>query len=293
MNRREKYRSGYGVRMVLAAGLMLFLSSVSYGQVTYGVKINTGLGKVYSYNLGKSLEADKKNDPYLKTSDSHTSLGGNFGIGGYINYPLSAKVSLHSDPSITYQSSKLFINYMRDSLDDAYSGSRYRISSEGSIRQFYFNLPILVRYKVLDKRNYYLLSGFTLTFSSHPKLKAEEMAVSTGYNSGVIVSTNVTKRSLSAPLNNYNIFSLSFTPGVEKVCKRKLKNLSIALTANIPITKSKMFTNSSSFYDSTFNMQMLTSQGLKESEKRQFPLSDFRMTSISISLKYKLSKSSK
>jgi hypothetical protein len=292
MNRKHN-RKIYGMvpakEAVLLIFVMLLFSFTSYSQqIEKGAILNLGLGNIRSNNLNKLVGTFKQNDTLITTSDAHSSLGGSIGIGGWVRYPLNPKLSLLAELSLNYQSSKIFINYVWDSLDVNKSGTKHRISSDASIRMFYINLPILLRYKVFENKQYYVLGGLTFNITPHPHIKSYEEDITTQYLNDMTYKTTVVKVNEKATLDKYGALNMFLTLGVEKGFRKKMF---LSFKFNLPINASTLYTSNSSFYNNSLNNALFSAQGKMMAEGfTHILLNDFKRTSFVFSVNYKISK---
>lgn len=273
---------------VLLFVVMLMFSFTSFGQIEKGAILNLGLGKIKSNNLNKLVGTFKQNDTLITTSDAHSSYGGSIGIGGWVRYPLNPKLSILAELSLNYQSSKIFINYVWDSLDVNKTGTKHRISSEASVRMFYVNLPILLRYKIFENRQYYVLGGLTFNITPHPHIKSYEEDITTKYMNNMTYDSRIVKVNEKATLDKYGALNMFLTLGVEKGFRKKM---SLSFKFNLPINASTLYTSNSTFYNNSLNNALFSAQGKMMAEGfTNVLLNDFKRTSFVFSVNYKITK---
>jgi len=274
--------------IVLLLFIILMFSFTSFGQIEKGAILNLGLGKIKSNNLNKLVGTYKQNDTLITTSNAHSSYGGSIGIGGWVRYPLNPKLSLLAELSLNYQSSKIFINYIWDSLDVNKSGTKHRITSDASVKMFYINLPILLRYRIFENRQYYVIGGLTFNITPHPHIKSHEEDITTQYFNDMTYKSTIVKVDEKATLDKYGALNMFLTLGVEKSFRKKLF---LSFKFNLPINPSTLYTSNNSFYNNSLNNALFTSQGKMMAESyTHVLLNDFKRTSFIFSINYKITK---
>jgi hypothetical protein len=270
--------------------LLIPLSNLSFSQIEKGVKIVTGAGSIHSSNLNRSFERNKGNDPYLVRSDSYSRNGINAGLGFFLNYPINNKLTLSGDITMSILSSHLYVNYFRDSATQN-KGMDRRITSESKINIVYLNIPVMLRYSINKKKNLYVSMGLSLGILANPHLHTKELSVVNTYQSDIIDSTYIVRKRTNAVLDKHKKLQLNFLLGVEKRLNNRMKNFSIGLIYQIPLTRSQLYSSGKTL-NYTLNNRLLGQDGKQEAEQT-FPhhkLNDFRMSSLSITVKYTLKK---
>jgi hypothetical protein len=265
---------------------LALLPTFSNAQIENGIKIITGTGSVHSKNLNTITEKNKEHDPYLIRSNVHTRYGLNIGLGYFINYTLNNKLSLSTDISLNILSSHLYVNYFRDSAGPV-KGLSHRISSEAKINLLYLNIPFMLRYCITGRNNLFLIAGPSLHLMANPHLHSRELSVINSYQNNTIDSTSIVRKKTDAVLNKHKKVQLNFVLGIEKRFSQRMKNISLGLICQIPLTRGEMYSTDGSL-NYSINNKLLGNEAKQEAEQRdsRHKLNDFRLSTFSIIVKY-------
>lgn len=127
-------------KLLFFAALFSFVA-LSYGQeLNYGVKIGGNLS---------NLVGDYPNNPDEYTSLNNKSKLG-FHIGGFLEYQINDKFSLQPELLLSTQGNKLEII---EEFYDSYYDELYKESLTQNSKYTYINLPIILKYQIIDNLN--------------------------------------------------------------------------------------------------------------------------------------------
>ena len=275
--------------------LLLFLIQLSskqtfaqsFAEMEKGIQTNFGLGKSASPTL-KQLYLNKDQfDKYDDRSNAHSSLGLGMGVGFYLVYPINEIMAVISHSSLNYQTSTIYINHIRDSSAGLADGMRHRISSQGKLKQIFFAENILFRYKIGANKRWAILAGPTFTVSFSPALKSREESVYNSYRNGIISETFIVNNNQRVVLNQSSILNLAFSMGMERKCKRRLRNLTIGGLASYSLTANKLGTSKATFDESNSNDKVFSTKPIQGSSGVNTPLTDFRALRLEFFVRFK------
>jgi hypothetical protein len=231
-------------KIYLFLGFVLLTSAVkAQVSASAGLKINPGIGFIRSGTLNSVFGSEKNADSLVINSSARTGAGMNIGVGGFYQFNINPVLSVLAEPTINLLYSRIYINYKKEDLDINSSGMETRISSIAKLRMFYFNVPVLAKYLFLPNKRLYAIGGFSVNINTKPHLKYEESNIVSEYSYGSIFKTNVTNASSNATLDHFNATQFNFIIGAGKNFRRALKNLSVDIRYNLPLTSSSMYTS--------------------------------------------------
>lgn len=275
--------------------ILAFYNRHSYGQEVKGLMFNTGLATMNSSHLNSNWGRKNNEDPLVKISDAHSGHGIMVGVGLFLQYKLSDKVSLVSDFTFNYQNSAIYINYLRDSMDVNKNGFRHSISSAGKLRLYYLSVELVTKYKFWDRRRFFLLTGVGCRISAPPIFKSSEMSVYSTYKSGYLISSEVSNQSDKVTINKYNPLSVYVSFGIEKELSKKMKKFMVSINYNLTLTNSPLYSTDPDLYNKSINNKVFSSQGKNESEVNSYAkrLNNYKISAVFFSVKYLINNKKK
>ena len=262
-------------------------------QLSTGLKINSGIGRIHSNNLQKSFKMRKVLDEEIIQWEATSRSGFNFGIGGFIEYSINDNASLIGELTYNFSNSTISIDRIDDDIDINGNGGGdiKTIESGAAIKLSYIKLSILKKYYLTGATGLYALGGFGFDYIETPKIESSETKTEKAYDNFNLVETTTTPQTISADLDKFNSTGLSFILGVGTDFELYGRNLSVDIRFNLPLTKSAMFTTDEVYDDITYinnNVFGVLGKDKAESEAPAYMLDDFKMSMIMVSIGYSL-----
>jgi len=258
-------------------------------QINIGVNVNPGLGYIRSNTLNKILESAKSSESQVIHANARTGAGANIGLGGFIQYNISPKVSILAEPTFNLLFSRIYLNFKQEALDANGNGWQTRVASTAKVRSLYVNLPIVVRYTIWEKRKVFASGGISVNFNTKPHLRSEESIINTDYAFENVKNTTVENKVSSASLDKFNLVQPHLVIGIGKNFRRKLKMLSLDVRYSIPLTKTSMYTSDENLTYNTSNNSIFGPEkewNMGNSPQMIARPENFRMGMINLSIKY-------
>lgn len=269
------------------------LTTTLQAQIQVGVKLNPGLGFITSSTLNGLLASEKSKNPNLLTSGASAGVGFNYGIGGFCQYNFSPSLSVVIEPTINLLFSHIYLTYKNESFDSKGNGTQTRIFSNARLNTLYCNVPLIVKYSLKGRLKPYVLGGLSVNLSGSPHLKSKEVSVVSKYNIETISTSSQSEVSASAVMNNYSAAQFNFVIGVGRTFRKKLKNLSVDIRYNFPLTGGAMYSSDNSAFAQSYNNGVFSSEDkfhLPNSSNLYDKPNNFKMSVVNVSIKYTLYK---
>jgi len=277
-------------KTLLSFCFLLILYSSVKAQISIGPKINFGGGAFHSSNLQKNLNAEKAADPYINQWDAKSKTGFNFGLGGFIQYSINDNISLWGELTYNFFNSGYNLTYADNTISK--NNKTDNISSTAKINASFLSIPILFKYSFKGKTGPYALAGLRINFISKPKITSTETQTTNDYNSGKDKIT-VNYFTTSSTLDVSSSISSNLVIGGGYALEVSSKSLFIDVRYNYPISKSNMYTTNGSYTSSsntTLNNALFGIAGVASANSiaPQYPLNDFKMGFLELSIAYTL-----
>jgi hypothetical protein len=279
-------------KLFIFMGCLLMAGSL-LAQISAGIKVNPGFGFIKSSTLDPMLGVEKTKDSHILNINARTGAGFNIGLGVFGQYNITPVIAVMAEPSFNLLYSRIYLNYKREELDKDGSGNQIRISSIAKLRIFYFNLPVLVRYTFLERKKLYALGGFSVNVNTKPHIHSEETRVDAQYKFNNLTESQVYTSTTSATLNQYSAAQFNLILGIGKTFRRNLKNLSVDIRYNYPVSKSAMYNTTDQILASSYGNAVFSSS---QSFNAPYPSgnfqkpNNFKMSVINVVVKYTLYK---
>jgi len=262
-------------------------------ELSIGVKINSGAGRIHSNNLQKSFKMRKALDEEIIQWEATSKSGFNFGIGGFIEYSINDNASLIGELTYNFSNSTISIDRIDDGLDiNGNGGGDIKIiESEAAIKLSYLQLSILKKYYFSGAPGFYALGGFGFNYIETPGIESSETETTKVYDNFNLVETTTTPQTISADLNEFNSTGLSFIMGAGTDFELYGRKLSVDIRFNLALTKSAMFTTDEVYDDITYinnDVFSVLGKNKAESEAPAYILDDFKTSMIMVSIGYSL-----
>lgn len=274
-------------KTIFSFSLFIFFSAAS-AQFSIGPKINLGAGRVSSKNLKDNLGFRNQTNPDIQIWDIKYKFGSQFGLGAYFEYNINDNFSLLSELTLNSLSHKITMDYFENDLDGSGDGDKKIITSEAQLKFTYFNFPLLAKYSF---EKIYALGGLSFNFIGRHEIFSNETKKTETYSSNILTDIKIETDAVTAELNVFKTSRADFVLGIGTFFDVADRKLSLDLRYYFPLTKTEMYTTSIAYEDNTFkNNEHFDVWGKTDAEidARQYPLNDFKMSTISISISYAL-----
>lgn len=276
------------MKLLIIGCFLVTLQNVFAQQTEAGISISAGTARFFSRNLRESFAYRNESSSKVILWDVKHRWGLMFNIGGYIKYNLNSSFALQGELNFGYSRSQTDIDYFEDKLDKDGDGKKESISSEITIAASTFAIPISASYSVGGKIK--LSAGIEFLLTGLPVLDSYEVKTTEYYNNFNLDNRETDARGVSARANVFGMHNyLLLGAGMPIIIKEK--KLYIDFLWHLPLSRSELYTGSGAFHDIAYkNNEVFSYWGKKdaESEAPQFPLDDFRLTILNISIKYNL-----
>ena len=279
-------------KLLIFIGYIL-LSNFSFAQINLGIKINPGFGYIKSSTINNLFISEKESDQNIVNFKSNIGAGFNIGLGGFLQYNFTSTLAIITEPSFNLLYSRIYINYKREVIDLNGSGNQIRISSIAKLRTLYFNLPIIVKYTFYERKKLFAIAGISLNVNTKPHLNSEETRIDAEYKFNNLTASQVSYLNTSATLNTYGTTQFNLILGIGKTFRRKLKNLSVDIRYNYPVTNTSMYNTDNETLSKSYNNVIFSS-----SENFNGPFNyntfkkpnNFNLSVINLAIKYTIYK---
>lgn len=270
--------------------LLTFAFSLNAQQLEIGAKLGLGASRIHSKNLPESFNYRNSLKSDIVTWDVRQRAGFAFSIGGYVQYNFSESFSALAEMSIGAARSSILIDYFEDDVDNGGDGDRETITSEAHIRFTTFAFPLLLQYNIGEKKPLFL-AGIEFLFTGMPDIESFETKKTEKYDNFNLQGTDFETRSVTASFDGFRSSHSNFILGVGTSLKIADKNLYIDLQYHLPISRTTMYTTDGRYHDIAYkNNEVFSTWGKSEAESEapQYPLNDYRISFITLSLRYTL-----
>lgn len=162
------------------------------------------------------------------------------------------------------------------------------ITSEAQLKFTYFNFPLLAKYSF---EKIYALGGLSFNFIGKHEITSNETKKTETFSGNILTDTKIETRAVTAELNVFKTSRADFVLGIGTFFDVADRKLSLDLRYNLPLTKSEMYTTGIAYNDNTFkNNEHFDVWGKIDAEldAPQYPITDFKMSTIIISVSYTL-----
>jgi hypothetical protein len=280
----------------LLATLFIFLISadaVAQMQLRAGVKVAPGFGFIKSRNLKKIYNDIEENYPGEEkaTFNATARVGNHLTFGGFADYKYNEEFFFMVEPTFTYSFNRIILNSRIEDLDEKGTGTVTNISSEAKIRAAYFSLPLSVKYRFNQRKDFFALGGFAFNFHFTPTLKSNEQIVTLRYLSNEAFETTRDEIETKVKLRGYRLLNVNAFIGVGKVLNPYGRNIIVDVRYSVPLSKSPLYVEGGSS-DKMIQNNVFTEEGKNQinSTYPQYPLRDFRMGVLQFSVSVALYK---
>lgn len=271
---------------------LLFLTiHTASAQLSVGPKINLGAGRISSKNLKDNLDYRKNFKKDITEWDVKSKSGFTAGFGLFAQYSINEQLSVLGELSYNRLKNRILINYIENDLDGSGDGDIKTISSEAILRIGFVSLPLLVKYSMGRETPIYFLAGLGFDFTGLPEIESFETKVTEEYENHFLREVKTENERAIAQLNAFKTSRAKFTLGAGTAIDLNGRDLNLDLRFHLPLTRSEMFSISGVFDDNTYknNEHFFAEHKFEaEMEAPQFPLNDFKMGSIELSVAYSL-----
>jgi len=274
--------------LIASLGLCITASA----QFSAGIKLNFNSGNISSANLVKNLNYQRMVNPKITEWNVKHRWGLGFGLGGFVAYNFSERLSCIAEPTIDFLNCGIDFKRVENKLDNNGNGDIKTESTISDIKITYFNLPLLLRYDFTESK-FFVQGGLGINFTGTPVIRSTENSVKDNYNNGVLDNTIIDPPyTLQTRLNVFNSPRFNFILGIGKSFGINGKDLTFDLNYNLPLTKTEMFTTDGNYNDGVFKQNDLLGIGGKTDAESNAPylLNDFKMSAITLSVSYTLFK---
>ena len=265
--------------------LIIFLNHLCYAQdISYGAKVSLGTGYLKTKNLTAYFDSEVINEKCVKKYTLTGKMGFAFAIGGFAEYSINDNIAVLGEMNFQSVNAKLEINYIQDKEKREITNSvnKFTISS--------LNIPLLAKYYFSGAMGPYATAGFGFDFVMKAKLKTDETETEETYTSSGVFVTSVDKStsSTTADMNGFKKFRMSFGLGGGILLDAGKNGISVDLRYSLPLTKSEMYTSSTSFDDLTEKSDIFGIIEKTDIENDGYRLDDFKMGVLMLSVGYRL-----
>lgn len=275
-------------KLIITIFFMTCLLQVEAQKWSIGPKVNLGMSWISSHNLNENLNAQLLTNKELKQWHESVSPGLKLGLGASVAYNFNANVALLGELTWNTMNSKINMDYSRNRVVNG-DGDITSVSSEALIKSNCISIPLLIKYSFSGEQGLYALAGMQFSFLGTPLLESIETRTKASYNNGFLDKTTIETRAINAPMNVFETNTASLTLGLGYSIKAGTRNLLLDLRYNLPLTHSEMYTTSGVFEDNAFeNNQIFGYPGKVQYEFNApgFPLNDFKMSSVELSIAF-------
>lgn len=275
--------------------LLLIISYTADAQIRVGLRIAPGLGYLRSKNLNNLYEKIETLEKETFSGDVSynvsSRLRSHFSLGGFLEYKLSNNVFASAEPVLTLSSNKIFITSVHDNVDDNGNGTVVRTYSDARIKAPYISLPLSAKFRFNHRRELFVFGGPVLNFHFTPRLISKEEVVITNYIDGTSTNYPETEVDNRFKLKSYRFLNLNFMVGIGKVFNPYGRNVVVDIRYSIPLTKSTAHKEGEA-PEAIINNHVYTNEGINaiNTVYPQYPLSDYKMGVISLSIAYTIYK---
>ncbi|QCK15234.1 outer membrane beta-barrel protein [Mangrovivirga cuniculi] len=260
-------------RIIFFTAAMVILAFEGYSQIEIGAKLNVGTSWVSSGNLKDNFDYQLNNDVEITQWDVSYKPGITIGLGVVGSYQLSSNLSLNGELSYNYQQSNINIDF---------ADIESTVISEAKISSSRIAIPVTLHYSFgEDKPSVH--AGFEWNIFGSPEIESNETEF--------IGNAAVDQEGIIGELDSFNKSRLNFLIGTGKTINLGGTNFDLHIRYHLPLTGSSMYNTTSPalFDDNTMNNnEVFGVLGASDAaqEAPQYPLDDFKMHFIDLSISY-------